>query len=355
MASELARRLREARVARGVSLQEVERETKIRRRYLEAIEAGDFSRLPDGPPARGFIRIYARFLGLDPERALSDFEAEVGVPLLLAREKLPPPPSSERPRPTSQLTQLVSPELRWKGSLPDEQMSELDALADAEPPALPSRSAIPEERVPMVTHVPTLRASRSSFRLRRSIAEHERIDSHIQTSHVAKPRTRMMSLRSRDYSPYVQRAGSALLALALVAVAAFLIVNFVLPWIRTNLNAPIADQQAEAPSIEVTFFSTPQPTSAPLVVTPPEPAVAPTGGLQIMLDVREPAWLRVRVDGNLVYSDTPPLGLTAPFNAERSIALETNNGGAFEVVLNGQRIGPLGPRGERIQKVWGSR
>jgi cytoskeletal protein RodZ len=62
--------LRQARLDRGASLADVEAETRIRRRYLEALEAEDYSSLPAVVYTRGFIRSYSRYLGLDPELAL---------------------------------------------------------------------------------------------------------------------------------------------------------------------------------------------------------------------------------------------------------------------------------------------
>lgn len=61
--------LRDAREARGLTLEQVEEETKIRRKYLEALEKEAFDVLPGRVYVRGFLRNYARFLELD-ERAL---------------------------------------------------------------------------------------------------------------------------------------------------------------------------------------------------------------------------------------------------------------------------------------------
>jgi cytoskeletal protein RodZ len=60
--------LREARTRRKLSLPEVEAETKIRSRYLQAIENEEWDQLPEDAYARAFIRTYGRFLGLDGER-----------------------------------------------------------------------------------------------------------------------------------------------------------------------------------------------------------------------------------------------------------------------------------------------
>ncbi|MBO8141378.1 MAG: helix-turn-helix domain-containing protein [Firmicutes bacterium] len=67
-------RLRKARSAMGVDLDEVHRVTRIARRYLEALEAGEFERCPAEVYARGFIRIYARYLNLDPDRVLLEYD-----------------------------------------------------------------------------------------------------------------------------------------------------------------------------------------------------------------------------------------------------------------------------------------
>ncbi len=57
-------RLRSARVARGLSLDDIEAGTRIRRRYLEALEEEAFDRLPGPTYVRGFLRGYAAYLDL---------------------------------------------------------------------------------------------------------------------------------------------------------------------------------------------------------------------------------------------------------------------------------------------------
>lgn len=64
----VGKRLREARTRRKLTLQEVEASTKIRGRYLRAIENEDWEQLPGDTYARAFIRTYGALLGLDGER-----------------------------------------------------------------------------------------------------------------------------------------------------------------------------------------------------------------------------------------------------------------------------------------------
>jgi len=57
---------------RGVTLEEISAATRISIRFLEAIESEELSKLPGGIFTRSFVRTYARFLGLDEERVLTD-------------------------------------------------------------------------------------------------------------------------------------------------------------------------------------------------------------------------------------------------------------------------------------------
>jgi cytoskeletal protein RodZ len=66
--------IRREREMRGVSLEEISSATKISMRFLEAIEREDFSKLPGGIFSRSFIRSYARYLGLDEERVVTEYQ-----------------------------------------------------------------------------------------------------------------------------------------------------------------------------------------------------------------------------------------------------------------------------------------
>ncbi|WP_290586738.1 RodZ domain-containing protein [Alicyclobacillus sp.] len=69
----LGDRLREQRLRQGMDLDTLQAVTKIRKRYLEAIEAGDWSVLPGDVYARGFVRSYAEAVGLDGRALLEAY------------------------------------------------------------------------------------------------------------------------------------------------------------------------------------------------------------------------------------------------------------------------------------------
>src|SRR5260370_29519693 len=68
--SAFGERLRREREMRGITLDEISESTKISRRHLESLEREDFDSLPGGLFNKGFVRSYARFLGLDETRRL---------------------------------------------------------------------------------------------------------------------------------------------------------------------------------------------------------------------------------------------------------------------------------------------
>lgn len=66
--------LRTARIAKNIKLEEVEKVTKIRSRYLEALENEEWDVIPGNVYLKGFMRIYARYLGLNEELLLDELE-----------------------------------------------------------------------------------------------------------------------------------------------------------------------------------------------------------------------------------------------------------------------------------------
>jgi cytoskeletal protein RodZ len=68
-------KLRRERELRGITLEEVAVATKIGTRNLRALEEENFSQLPGGIFNKGFVRAYARYVGIDEEQAVGDYMA----------------------------------------------------------------------------------------------------------------------------------------------------------------------------------------------------------------------------------------------------------------------------------------
>lgn len=97
MDDSVGNKLREARTRRKLSLADVEAATKIRGRYLQAIENDEWDHLPGDTYARAFIRTYGRFLGLDGERLAEEQRQARGA----ARPGERLPRVDPRPRPVT--------------------------------------------------------------------------------------------------------------------------------------------------------------------------------------------------------------------------------------------------------------
>lgn len=88
--------LRAAREAKGLDLTRVERETKIRERYLSALERGEYRELPGSVYTKGFLRNYGSYLGLDPEYLIDLYRLETSVTTEHPRVPAPPRPIATR-------------------------------------------------------------------------------------------------------------------------------------------------------------------------------------------------------------------------------------------------------------------
>jgi cytoskeletal protein RodZ len=130
----MGHRLHEARDKKGWSLEEAEKATRIRARFLEALEADDYAALPSGTQARGFLKIYAEYLGLDAGQVIDWYDAwrkkpRAQIPFPITRPAKPrskaPDPAAlpdtapraptrpaSRP-PPSRVVQVRSRRLRW--------------------------------------------------------------------------------------------------------------------------------------------------------------------------------------------------------------------------------------------------
>jgi hypothetical protein len=84
--------LQTARERKGVDLSRAERETKIRARHLMALESGDIADLPAPVYAKGFLRNYSTYLGLDGDEMLARWRKEIDHPRAADTPSIKPPP-----------------------------------------------------------------------------------------------------------------------------------------------------------------------------------------------------------------------------------------------------------------------
>jgi cytoskeleton protein RodZ len=103
-------RLQREREMRGITLEEIANSTKIGTRSLRALEEEDFDQLPGGIFNKGFVRAYAKYLGIDEEQAVADYMTAAGEgdpPLPNPPEKPPETPAQKKSRTGAWLALLV--------------------------------------------------------------------------------------------------------------------------------------------------------------------------------------------------------------------------------------------------------
>ena len=88
--------LRQARLSRGKSIEEVSRETRIRPEYLQALERERFEILIGDVYVRGFLRSYSTYLGMDADSVLTVYNRNFGPPRPTLPEPAPAPARSHR-------------------------------------------------------------------------------------------------------------------------------------------------------------------------------------------------------------------------------------------------------------------
>src|SRR3954468_7856053 len=94
---EIGNSLHEARVRQGIDLQTAELATKVRAKYLKALEEEQFELLPAQTYVKGFLRTYADFLGLDGQLYVDEYNSR----FVAGEDDGRPRRSSVRPQPRS--------------------------------------------------------------------------------------------------------------------------------------------------------------------------------------------------------------------------------------------------------------
>lgn len=249
------------RESKGVTLKEAEAATRVRARFLELLEAGDYAAFPGGEvQIRGFLRIYARYLGLSPDEVLARYTAETHP-------------------------------------------------AEAVPPGAPS------QEVPVIPTIPE-----------------PRVVSAVPPSSIP----RWLNTET------VMIAGVVLIVLLVVVTAIGYIIS------RNAGGEPSSTATAPAQAAPP---GTARPVT-PIVVTPTFP-VNPGGGVTLALEASEHVWARVTVDGAVAFTGMLAPGRTFTWSGQETVVVDTGNGAALQVTVNGQPQGTMGRRNQVCTRAWG--
>jgi len=163
--SHVGERLRAAREAQGLTIEEIAASTRIPKRHLLTIESGSYEGLPAPTYSAGFVKSWARRLGLDGQALSDDFRAEMGGVASVNAQPLPYEPADPRRTPPAGLAILALliavvvglGYLYWRGS--SEQPAPIAAAASDQIAApRPASSPQPTAATPIVAAPPAATA-----------------------------------------------------------------------------------------------------------------------------------------------------------------------------------------------------
>ena len=106
--------LRQERERQELSIEDIEQGTSIRALYIEAIEAGEYDKLPGTVYTKGFIKNYAKFLGMDADAVVKEFVADIAELSAEAEAKAAAENAAENPEKSAEVKN-VKPEKKPLG------------------------------------------------------------------------------------------------------------------------------------------------------------------------------------------------------------------------------------------------
>lgn len=311
---EIGHILREARENKGLTLEQVQEETRINSRFLNALESGEYGALPTPVHVRGFLRNYARFLGLDPQPLLDRYQAMQG-------QEYPPlayhangEVSPENPLPTRQDQVFFDPvnvEVEGGGGRSfggSEGILQLVIII-----ALIIALALVANRF-----LPLLLGNGNNNNAVAEITDAVR-DVMSQVNGGAEATAEAEATAAATTGDNVIIEG----ALAADESGAFLA--------NTSRNNPGAE-----------------PT-----ITPTRPALPPSlDEIRLMLEIVERTWIEVTIDGDVVFSGIARANDVFEWTAQQEAKVVTGNAIGVVVTINDIVLGRLGGRGEQHEEVW---
>lgn len=290
-AEALGSELREARQGRDLTLDQVEQQIRIRAKFLEALEQGNYAALPSPVQARGFLRNYARFLGLDGDLMVSRYDAALQGGRRRGRRAEPgeaPLTPTSAPRRT-QTVQIQSP---------------------------PSAPYVPPPP-PAVVEKPERRRSRSWLT------------------------TLVIGLFGLAIFAVVLLFGVQGLQSFLAQNASGSVILSPLPR-EASPTAPVTNTPAPT--------ATPvRPT--PLPIPNAQPTAAAASGVTVQLQITERTWIRVIVDGQVSYIGSAAPNSMLQYQGN-SVQVRAANAVGVHAVVNGQDLGILGARGQIVDQTF---
>jgi hypothetical protein len=339
---QLATDLKQARTARSRSLDDIASQTKINRRHLEAIEAGDLSRLPQGPYVKAFIREYARAVGVpvpaefavftgapaasskDP-KVISHIISEKGIDAIAA-------PISEAAREATKFANTAVKSAVKTVTKTTENVAHMVETGSKEALEVLTSKSLWEE-------------AEDVRRERQGLPPLTKPEPAPQPAPVVRETPRAEPKPSKPARVISKKATNAVIVLLVLLFGAAM--YFTIRMYRTERGTQVAGNTDYIPApVEPNVTpTTPKrkatPAAAPTTVATTTPAVTPNDSLHFTLRATQPVWVSIVPDGLPAYRGEMRAGETRSVKAAQKIILNIGNQKAVEMQLDGQKLSNL--------------
>ncbi len=286
--TDIGSQLRAAREANGLTLEQAFKTTRIKLSYLEAVEANQFDALPGPVQARGFVRTYANYLGLDGEHLASLLDAH-RAPILEVR------PASTGAAPTLPQTAPLPHKLPPPAPKP--------VIGPVVKPPAPAEKPAESTRAPL--RVPTLTPS--------------------QAQSSARPAT-------GGIPTWVLIVGAVLL----FVMGALLVISALASAGQHPLDIPPNVPDSTGGALTLNRLALASEDSEPVSIT---------------VMALEHVWARITIDGQTAFEGMLEPGSSRMWQAAEEIIVETGNAAGLRVARPGGES-VLGERGQIVARAW---
>jgi cytoskeletal protein RodZ len=377
MNTKTGQKLRQARAARGLSIEQIARETHMRVHYLRALEDGDFEALPSNVQARGFLRAYAEYLELDPADLVDDAASELESTPQTARTQADVAPPAIAGQ-FDEIFREVGRRLREQRELLGLSLDDVErhthlreryliALENGQLENLPS----PVQGRGMLNNYaiflgldpePLLLRFAEGLQARLSADAANRPQPQQERSR--STRTLPAPLR-RLFSGDILIGGTLIIFLAIFLLwGAIRIFAMQTGQVPTTTAPSIAEVLLASPTASRTL-TPPAATSTP----PPSAALFPTqalgtdtlsgapfpqgaGDVQVYITVYQRAWMQVIVDDEVQFNGRVIPGSAYAFTGNTRVEVLTGNGAGLHIFFNQQNLGPIGNFGQVVHRIY---
>jgi len=368
--------LRTAREEQGTSLEEISLLTKIRVKYLTAIESDNWEALPSPVQQKGFVRTYARVLELDPGSLLAQLRS------VLVEDDLSvePPPEVQETKPEADQQPLEE-----IGSILKAQRERMGfTISNVE-----TQIFIPQRYLDAIEKgvLEDLPSTVQGKGMVKNYAQFLGLDpeplllnyADVLQKRLAKKREELPD--KKQPSPLTTRMRRFLASPAILWVGVVILIGSITLWAGTLLfgaDGSQAEITSTIPGVADILLPTSTASATPgappatqseieVELTPPidgeeipngDAEATPTPGItgnekvQVQLIILQRTWVRVIVDNILAFEGRLVPGSVKLFGGELSIEVLTGNAAGVEVIYNQQDLGAMGLYGEVIDRVF---